>query len=361
MQPFLLAFGLLWLMTIKAQTAATENVVIVTFDGLRWQEVFDGLDEAIVNDKTFTKDAASLNKQFGAATPEERRKKLLPFLWNTIAAQGQLHGNRAAGSKVNVRNRYWFSYPGYNEIFTGYPDTLVNSNDKNPNKNVTLLEFLNKQPALKGRVAAFSSWNTFDAIFNEKRAGFPVSAGFDPVPQNTASFSLLNEIQSLSNKPFGDDVRPDLLTFFATKEYIKLRRPKVLYLSFDENDEYAHHSQYDQYLQQANLTDKWIGDLWRFLQSLPQYRNNTTLIIATDHGRGDAVKKQWTDHGANIAGADQIWMAFLGKGIAPLGEVKAEEQLYQAQLAQTIAGLLGYRYTAAHPIEEGISTLHRKK
>jgi hypothetical protein len=347
--------------TARAQKAATENVVIITFDGLRWQEVFGGLDEGIVSDKTFTSDAASLKKQFSADTPEERRKKLLPFLWNTVATQGQLHGNRVAASKVNVLNRYWFSYPGYNEIFTGYPDTLINSNDKAPNKNITVLEYLNRQPALKGRVAVFSSWNTFDAIFNEKRAGFPVNAGFDALPQSNASFSLLNEMQAVSQRPYGDDVRPDLLTFFAAREYIKTRKPKVLYLSFDETDEHAHSGKYDQYLQQAHLTDQWIGNLWQLLQSLPQYRNKTTLIITTDHGRGDVVKKQWTDHGAGVAGADQIWMAFVGKGISALGEVKTGEQLYQAQLAQTIAGLLGYRYTAAHPIQSGINSLNTRK
>jgi hypothetical protein len=360
MKLFLLSLALLLTATAGAQKASTENVIIITFDGLRWQELFGGLDEAIVGDKTFTSDTASLKKQFGADTPEERRKKLLPFFWNTIAIQGQLHGNRHAGSMVNARNRFWFSYPGYNELFTGYPDTLVNSNDKTPNRNVTVLEFLNRQPALKGRVAAFSSWNTFDAILNEGRAGFTVNAGFDSLRENTPSFALLREMQELSPKPFGDDVRPDLLTFFAAKEYIKLRKPKVLYIAFDETDEYAHGGRYDQYIQQAHLTDKWISNLWQLLQSLPQYRNNTTLIITTDHGRGDAVKKEWTSHSADIAGADQIWMAFLGKGIAPMGEVKTGEQLYQAQVAQTIAGLLGYRYTATHPIESGITLNSRK-
>src|SRR5215510_8078025 len=118
----------------------TENIVVITLDGFRWQEVFGGADDSLINNTTFTKDTADLKKKYWASTSVERRKKLLPFFWSTIATQGQLHGNRQLGSKVNVKNRYWFSYPGYNEIFTGYPDTAVNSNDKNFNKNTTILE-----------------------------------------------------------------------------------------------------------------------------------------------------------------------------------------------------------------------------
>jgi hypothetical protein len=357
----ILAITLLFSFFARAQSDKNANVIIITLDGLRWQEVFGGLDEEILADKTYTSDSASLRKAFWASTPEERRKKLLPFLWSTVSQQGQLHGNRHVGSKVNVKNRYWFSYPGYNEIFTGYPDTLVNSNDKNLNKNKTVLEYLHEQAPLKNKIAAFTSWNVFDAIFNEPRSKFPVSSGFDPVAQSSATFALLNDMQRHSYKPFGDDVRPDMLTYYTAKEYLKAKQPRVLYIAFDETDDYAHGGKYDQYIKSAHLTDHWIGDLWQTLQAMPQYRNNTTLIVTTDHGRGDAVKKEWTSHGAKIIGADQIWMAFLGKGVESVGEIRKDEQLYQAQLAQTIAGLLGYRYAALHPVEKGITTLGSKE
>ena len=63
----------------------------------------------------------------------QSRKKLLPFFWNVIQQKGQLYGNRLYGNKVNVSNSYKFSYPGYNEIFTGYPDLYVNSNSAKNN------------------------------------------------------------------------------------------------------------------------------------------------------------------------------------------------------------------------------------
>ena len=108
----------------------TENIVIVTLDGMRWQEVFGGADSSILRNSKYTKDFEGTSQKFWSANLEERRKKLFPFLWNTVAHYGQLHGNRKLDSKVNNANPYKFSYPGYSEIFTGFPDSSVNSNDK---------------------------------------------------------------------------------------------------------------------------------------------------------------------------------------------------------------------------------------
>lgn len=58
------------------------------------------------------------------------------------------------------------------------------------------------------------------------------------------------------------------------------------------------------------------------------------------HGRGSKENK-WTSHGEFIKGSSQTWMALIGPGIRPMGEIKDNEQLYQQQLAQTIAHLLG--------------------
>ena len=356
----ILVFLIFACLASHSQKASTENVIVITLDGYRWQELFSGADEELINSKDFSHDTAALKKKFWAQTSGERRKKLMPFFWSTIATHGQLHGNRHLGSKVNVMNQYWFSYPGYNEILTGYPDTAVNSNDKNPNKNVTVLEYLNNQAAFKNKVAAFTSWDCFDAIVNEKRAGFLVSSGFDSVRIKNSSFELLNDMQMNSPQPLGDGVRPDHLTYFMAKEYIKQYKPRVLYIAFDETDDYAHAGRYDHYLDLAYMTDKWIADLWNLLQSMPGYRNKTTLLITTDHGRGDKVKKEWTSHGKKIEGADEIWLAALGAGISPLGEVKKEEQLYQAQVAQTIASLLGLNFKASQPIEKAIATVFVK-
>jgi hypothetical protein len=337
----------------------TENLVIVTLDGMRWEEVFGGVDSAIIVNKNFTRDSDQVTKNFWSDDVNERRKKLFPFLWTTVAASGQLYGNRNAGCEVNNANPFWFSYPGYNEIFTGYPDTAVNSNDKIPNKNENVLEFINKQKDYTGKVAAFSTWDCFPYILNKWRSGIYVNSDVDTLKFNTPALQLINDMQFLTTKPI--DVRPDVFTYFAAREYLKVYKPRVLYIAFDETDDFAHAGDYDQYLKSAHAEDAMIADLWNTTQSMPQYKDRTTLIVTCDHGRGNKIKEQWTDHGEKIADAGQIWIAAIGPDSKPLGEVKNNGTLYQLQLATTFAALLGFDFKPAHPVMQPIETIVNNK
>ncbi|MBA4058024.1 MAG: phosphoglyceromutase, partial [Marivirga sp.] len=223
------------------QKNKTENIILITFDGLRWQEVFNGADSSFMRQQKYLKDD-KLKEKFWRDDVNERRKLLLPFFWNTIGTKGQLYGNRATGSKVNVTNNQWFSYPGYNEILTGKADNeRINSNDKIYNPNTNVLEFINAQPAFKGKVAAFSSWDVFPFIINDKRSGVYVSTGVKPVsdPKLNEREKMMNDIIMNLPNPLGD-VRLDAFTFYYGLEYIKKYKPKVMYFAFDETDDFAH-------------------------------------------------------------------------------------------------------------------------
>src|SRR5688572_28933232 len=116
---------ILALALVKSSTAQTkvDRIIIITTDGLRWQELFTGLDSSIANQKKFNQeDSLELYKTYWHKEAEERRKLLMPFFWNSIVNQGQVYGNRHFGNKVNTANPFRFSYPGYSEIFTGYAD-----------------------------------------------------------------------------------------------------------------------------------------------------------------------------------------------------------------------------------------------
>ena len=118
------------------------NVFIITLDGFRWQELFSGADSTLINDPDFTKDSDIVKDFFWAQNAGERRKKLMPFLWNVIAKEGQILGNRFYNNKVNVSNIYALSYPGYNEIFTGNTDPFIFSNNKIENKMGRLMRLI---------------------------------------------------------------------------------------------------------------------------------------------------------------------------------------------------------------------------
>lgn len=341
-----------------AQTRKTENVVVVTLDGMRWQEVFGGADSSLINNEKYAHDTAGLKKEFWSDDSTQRREKLFSFLWSTVKQEGQLYGNRHLGNYVNVTNPYRFSYPGYNELFTGYADTAVNSNDKILNKNTNVFEFINKQKGYEGKVAAFSTWDVFPYILNAKRSGLYVNSDVDSLPFKSPQFDIINQLQFLSPKPIG--VRPDVLTYMAAKEYLKEYKPKVLYIAFDETDDYAHAGYYNQYLSSAHAEDGMIKDLWNTLQAMPQYKGKTTLIVTCDHGRGDEIKDQWRDHGKDVKGASEIWMVAIGPDTKPTGEAKGSGQLYQKQMAATIASLLGFTFKPAQGVAEPINNIVKK-
>jgi len=341
----------------------TENIIIITTDGFRWQEVFKGMDPAIANDKKFNQgDSTYIYKKYSSADFKESRKKLMPFLWSEIATKGQIYGNRDLGNKVDVSNPYWFSYPGYSEIMTGNVDVAINSNGYKANPNVNILEFLNQQPKLKGKTAAFGAWDAFDRILNEERSGFPVISAFDNVGGNkpTATQKLLNDMRNNSYKPFHEEECLDVFTHYQALDELKTNKPKVLYIAYGETDEWAHHGHYRSYLDAANQVDKWIKEIWDFVQNDPQYKNKTTLLITVDHGRGDKTKAQWTDHGADVVGASEIWFAVMGPEIEAKGEMKTAVQLYQKQFAQTIAKIMGYNFTTTHPVANEIPEVLKK-
>ena len=332
---------------IKAQNShQTENVFIITLDGLRWEELFGGAVDSMMNDEEFVKDTAALQALFAAPTKEERRKKLMPWFWSTLSEMGQLYGNRWYDNKVNCSNRFWFSYPGYNEILTGFSDARINSNAKKYNPNVTVLEWLNNQQAFNGRVAAFCSWDVFPYIINDERSRIPVNAGFRQANGHelTEKEQWLNMMQEQIPSPWSS-VRLDAFTHHYAIEYLKKKHPRILYISYGETDDFAHDGRYDHYLHSAHQTDQWIQALWDFTQSDPFYAGKTTFIITTDHGRGSAPKKEWKSHGTIFKGSNAIWMAVIGPDTPALGEVKTPGQLYQRQVAKTAAAFLGLDYT----------------
>ena len=325
----------------SAQTTPERNVFIITTDGFRWQEVFSGADPVLLSDINRVADTALCKQLFDAPTPEERRRKLLPFFWNVLATKGQLNGNQNYQNKVQVANPYKISYPGYQEMLTGKANSRLSPNWPINNPQTTVLEHIQSMEGYAGKVAAFSSWNIIPYIINEKKAGIPVNSGYELlVEEGDTLNALINQVQQ-SIQPAAA-TRNDMLTYSAARNYIEKSHPKVLFLGFGETDEYAHKNKYDGYLQKAHQFDQFVADLWYYVQTDPFYKNNTTFIITTDHGRGKHARS-WNSHGFWVRGSGEIWTAMIGPDLQPLGEGKTPETRLLQHTAATVLQMLGIR------------------
>jgi hypothetical protein len=332
---------------------AAENdsrVVLVMTDGMRWQEIFRGADASLLTKERYYngRSVEELKTKYLAASPEERRKRLMPFLWNSFIPQGQVYGDRDAGSEASVTNGFNFSYPGYSETLTGHGDPRIDSNDDKPNPNLTVLAWINKQPGFQGEVAAFGAWHVIANVVNpEKCGGCTANAGYDPLAMTpmTPSMKMLNDIKANSPRVWEDEAY-DAPVFETAMEYIREKKPRVVFLSLGETDEWAHAGNYGEYLEAAHRVDSYIKRLWDALQTMPEYKGRTTMIFMVDHGRGSA-PEEWKSHGQKVPESKYIFMGFTGRGVPALGLRTNAPAVTQSQVAATLARYLGLDWNAA--------------
>lgn len=322
------------------------NVIYISIDGLRFQELFTGADNRLIDkDVGGVYNPEALRARFWREDQMSRRDRLMPFFWNMIAKQGQVFGSPEDNCIDLVKNGKYFSYPGYQELLCGFPDDEINSNDKNPNPNKSVLEWLNEQPELKGKIAAFTSWDLFPYILNAERNGIYVNAGWQPFDFSPDSPTLADLNRTMRELPhLWEYARFDYFTIAGALEYLRTKQPRVLYISLDETDDWCHSGRYDLYLDAAHRTDAYLKKIWNFLQSSPHYRGKTSLVITTDHGRGDG-REGWKNHGVDLPGSERVWSAIIGPDTPALG-VRKDLEVTQGQTAATVAALLGYDYAA---------------
>ena len=344
-----------------AQTVP-RNVVLIVSDGLRWEEVFTGADPTLMNDKDggIWASAADLRKDYWRDDPTERRKLLMPFLWGTVAKQGQIFGNQAKGSVAHVSNGLAFSYPGYNEMLTGKADPKIDSNEFGTNPNLTVYEWLNRKPAFHGKVAVFGTWSVFNDIFNEKRSDLVMQAGWKlrPSPADgTPRGELLHTMFATTTKFDADDTFDSFLQV-PLMDYVRSSHPRVLFVGYGETDNWAHSGRYDLVLESCRQFDHFVEQLWTTMQSMPEYKDNTTFLITTDHGRGHGLT-EWKEHGMEEKGSENIWLGVIGPDVSALGERSNAPTIVQAQIAATVAAAVGEDFrrevpAAAAPLTDAL-------
>jgi hypothetical protein len=329
---------------LAGQTRRSRHLVLVTADGLRWQELFGGLDAVLMSAAATGKEKPEdLRARFWKETAEDRRLALMPFFWGKLARQGVVLGNPARRSSVQVTNRYRVSYPGYSEILTGRAqDEAIRGNDPIQNPSPTLLQFLKDKWKLRREEAAlFGSWETFRVIGENKAGDIYINAGRHPstLPAGSQRVALLNRLQSLA--PFDDaSMRYDAFTFDLAMEFLQSVRPRAFYVALGESDDWAHARRYDRTLGAIQFFDSALEQLWTWLQRTPPYAGTTTMIVTSDHGRGSTLE-DWTSHGAKVQGAEHIWLAVFGPDTPASGELSDTPPCFQRDIAPTALALLG--------------------
>lgn len=362
-----LLLSLLLASLVQAMPAAgADNVVLITLDGLRWQELYRGLDKELAGHAEYAPRGDELMAQFWDEDPNERARRLMPFLHGLLLTQGAHAGNRDAGSCARISNPWHFSFPGYSEILTGVVNPAIDSNHKTPNPEKSFLELLESQPAFRGHSAAFGSWDVFPWIFNVGRSGLPVNALGTSTARADSFEETLVQLEQDIPSPW-KTVRHDAFTHHYALSWLRRETSRVLFISYGETDDFAHDGRYDEYIFAAQRSDRFIREIWEALQSLDSYRDRTVLFITVDHGRGEHPQETWKHHASKasiqgymqslaqyedgILGSEDIWMAALGPGVPASGLVRNGDDacLTANRIAATLLQHLGVDYRGLNP------------
>jgi hypothetical protein len=143
---------------------------------------------------------------------------------------------------------------------------------------------------------------------------------------------------------FNDPLVPtsgDELTFFVAKELMSRLAPSLLLVNFWDID-VAHFGAYSLYLEAIRRTDRLVHGLWQHAQSLPRYRDRTTLLVVPEMGRdGDLSGNGFANHRSGDESCRRLWLLAVGPGV-PRGLI-SERPIRTTDVAPTLGRILGFR------------------
>lgn len=277
-----------------------QNVVLLMVDGVRWQEVFGGVDTTIAD--------------FAPAPLIEPGVELMPYLKHSLKTGGVVFGNATNDEEMLVSNRRNVSLPGYQSIMTGF-EQPCNGNNCGRVTVETVGERLVRELKLdRFAVASIASWDHMPLAVEHIPGQLLTNAKFDLLTDGSddAIFDLNNQLQAADLAPWSFEARWDRYTMAHSLHYLKKHKPRFLFISLNDTDNWAHANRYAEYINAIQQIDAWISELQQTLDAMGEYGRNTTLIITTDHGRGNG--GSWKDHGPDIRGAERVWLYARGPG-----------------------------------------------
>jgi hypothetical protein len=278
--------ALLVLIFTQSVYASEPNVLLITVDGVRSQEVYYGVQKP---------NQANLS----------RGTELLPELKKAVKA-----GEAISFPTVWVANRTAISLPGYRSIFSGEYESTCRNNKCARTKRRTIYDDLIDQGFSRFQLASITTWPKI-AYANESVAG--------QIFQNAGYKQYVDELpMSVDDEAFLKVVNQDIVkhtpkwkgkwdrqTFEVAMYHLKKYRPRLMNISFGDADEYAHRFNYYMYSRAIKRLDERLKLIREELDEMGEYGRNTSIIVTTDHGRGNGIF--WSQHMNILKTSDRAW------------------------------------------------------
>ena len=168
----------------------------------------------------------------------------------------------------------------------------------------------------------------------------------------------LEMILKLSTSDFKNHAKtlssPDELSLYIVRQLIRQVSPGFLWITMHDID-VAHAGAYSLYVEGIRRTDRLCAELWKLLQSEPEYSGKTSLLILPDFGRDaddDAGGNGFQHHRTGDLAARTTWLMAMGPGIRE--GVIYDRQVESIDLVPTLGAMLGFSpsFSQGKPIPE---------
>ena len=303
-------------------------VVLVVLDGVRWQDVFEGVDPVL---------AAQ------AKVPPAKADVLMPHLHALLADRGAAVGAPGEGPPIVATGPNFVSLPGYNEIFSGRPPSRCADNDCPQAELPTVADEVRAVSERPGDVAVITSWPKIERASSAAPASIVLSTGraralhAELLRDDDVTLKWMEAGAEAAPYPGYDDYRPDTYTAAIALRYLETKRPRFLFIGLGEPDEYAHRDDYAGYLASLRASDVVVGSVFAALERMGARGQRTTVIVTADHGRG----RDFRVHGRSFPESSRVWLVAAGAGIAARGLAHSSRLHHLADVAPTVRQLLG--------------------
>ena len=135
---------------------------------------------------------------------------------------------------------------------------------------------------------------------------------------------------------------PDELSVYIAKRLMQQESPSLLWITMHDID-IAHSGTYSLYVDAIRRTDRLCAELWKAVQSDPEYAGNTTMFILPDFGRDadeDASGNGFQHHRTGDAASRTTWMMALGAGVRP--GVVYDRPMQSVDLVPSLGAIMGF-------------------
>jgi hypothetical protein len=175
---------------------------------------------------------------------------------------------------------------------------------------------------------------------------------------NEVEMQKLKELLKLSVDDFSAHARslasPDELSVYIARRLMREVAPSLLWITLHDID-IAHSGTYSMYVDGIRRSDRHCDEIWKTIQSEPEYAGKTTMFILPDFGRDsdtDPGGNGFQHHRTGDPLSRTTWMMVLGPGVRK--GVVIDRPVESIDLVPTLGSLLGFsaRFAQGKPLSE---------